>query len=113
MKTMGYLLAVSAALLLASCATTFRPWKLSEVQEGMERAQVLRILGEPDLAVMKDGAEYLRYTYREDYNLPVVPHEADASRAMQDLDVGRNFKEYTYEVMLIDGKVLNYKELGN
>jgi len=104
-----------ALVLLAGCATTFRPWKLSEVEEGMDRAHVVGILGEPDSAEMKDGAEFLYYSYREDYN----PTSSDGinirsdgpDQKLRDQQVKNSLKEYHYSVKLVNGKVQNYKEL--
>lgn len=112
MKTMRYFLALSFVVFITSCSTTFRPWKLSEVQEGMDRTQVIKILGEPDSTMTKDGAEHLRYAYREEYNPSLSPDsviaaDADNTLLQQNMDI----KEYTYEVILVDGKVINYKEI--
>ena len=63
---MKWVSASAAVLLLAGCATTFKPWKLSDVEEGMDRGQVVSILGAPDRTETKDGTEYLYYTYSED-----------------------------------------------
>lgn len=104
--------AVLALLILAGCATTFKPWSLSKVQEGMEREQVTRILGEPDYTVNKDGAEYLYYTYRED--LPPVSDvslETNEGIERRAKAFDRTLKDYKYEVMMVDGKMVNYKEL--
>ena len=111
MKTISILAAALVLALVAGCATTFKPWKLSEVQEGMPREELVEILGEPDHTVTKNGAEYLYYTYREE-----LPPVSDASletrenidRRVAELD--RTMKEYKYEVMLVDGSVVNYKE---
>ncbi len=105
---------VVALVLLAGCATTFRPWKLSEVEEGMDRAQVVYILGEPDFVETKDGAELLHYSYREDYNPPPADDSIqarDTSRRLQNQQIKQGLKEYRYAVKLVDGKVQNYKEL--
>ena len=114
MKTVTYLPGLVAALLLAGCATTFRPWNLSAVHEGMERSEVIQILGEPDYVEMKDGAEHLHYSYEEDYNpsSATVPfYETDTERAFEDLNTLRAFQRYEYEVILVDDQVINYKEL--
>lgn len=109
---MRYVFVLSSLVLITSCATTFRPWKLSEVQEGMNRSQVITILGEPDLSFATNGTEHLQYTYREDYNPSMDPMtEFDAERALSDLEKRQAFKEYSYEVILVDGKVINYKEI--
>jgi hypothetical protein len=116
MKLMKHTAAVVALVLLAGCATTFRPWKLSEVEEGMDRAQVVHILGEPDFVETKDGAELLHYSYREDYNPPLTidAHAPDAAnRGLQNQQIQQGLKQYKYAVKLVDGKVQDYKELAD
>jgi outer membrane protein assembly factor BamE (lipoprotein component of BamABCDE complex) len=112
MKTMRTLPAALALLILAGCATTFKPWNLSNVREGMEREQVTQLLGEPDYTIDKDGAEYLYYSFREEM-APAGEAALDTSeqieRRADALD--RTLKEHKYEVMLVDGKLVNYKEL--
>jgi len=111
---MKYILSVIALGLLFGCSTTFRPWKLSEVQEGMDRAQVIKILGEPNSVETKDGAEILLYTYSEDYNPPLSSNAVqsqDAVQKIQDQRIKNSLKEYKYSVKLVDGKVLSYKEI--
>jgi len=114
MKTMKCITVGVALVLLVGCATTFRPWKLSEVEEGMDRAQVVGILGEPDSVEMKDGAEFLHYTYTEDYNpapANIDIQATDTTRALREQQFKRSLKEYKYAVKLVDGKVLDYKDL--
>ncbi len=114
MKPVKHIALVVALVLLVGCATTFRPWKLSEVEEGMARAQVVDVLGEPDSVEMKDGAEFLYYSYNEDYNPPLSAGTGNSDSPDQqarDSHVKRSFKEYKYAVKLVDGKVQNYKEL--
>lgn len=114
MKTIRYFLALAAVAAIAGCATTFRPWLLSEVHEGMSKEQVVKVLGEPDFVEMKDGTEHLHYTYREDYNPSLsadTSYEADATRELRAMEVKRSMEEYHYVVIFADGKVVNYKEL--
>lgn len=114
MKPIKHIAVVVALILLAGCATTFRPWKLSEVQEGMDREQVVDLLGDPDSVETKDGAEYLYYSYSEDYNPPLSsdnPVEYENDRVLREYNLRRSLKEYKYAVKLVDGKVQNYKEL--
>ncbi len=114
MKTMRSLTWTIALLLLAGCATTFRPWLLSEVHEGMDRAEVVKILGEPDSVLVKDGTEQLFYSYQEDFN-PVATGSTSYENSLmgdqQRQEALRTFKEYRYVVILSEGKVLNYKQL--
>jgi len=117
MKTLSYFLVLGAALVLAGCATTFRPWNLSEVSEGMSRDQVIQLLGEPDYVFIKDGAEYLRYTYQEDYSPSSVSddlaYESAIGHKTQSMQVQRAMQILTYDVILVESRVLNYKEVTN
>lgn len=114
MKTMRYFLACVVILLVAGCSTTFRPWSLSEIKEGMDRDQVVRILGNPDSTEFKNGGEHLHYLYQEDRSSAPdsVPfYDQNSELAFRDLNNRRIFKQYEYVVILVDGKVINYKEL--
>lgn len=115
MKPLNYISFAAVLVLLVGCATTFRPWKLSEVQEGMDKSQVVKILGEPDSVEMKEGAEFLHYAYSEDYNptpasADIQPSDAVAL-SLRDQEIKKSFKEYRYVVKLVDGKVQTYKEI--
>lgn len=114
MKTINQILFVVAFILLTvGCATTFRPWKLSEVKEGMNMTQVVKLLGEPDSTKIQDGAELLHYSYSEEYNptpASANTRDSDMSREIREQQFKNSLKEYTYVVTLVDGKVLNYKE---
>jgi outer membrane protein assembly factor BamE (lipoprotein component of BamABCDE complex) len=114
MKAIKYVSFVTLLTLLVGCATTFRPWKLTEIQEGMDRAQVTEILGEPDSIEVKEGSEFLYYSYRENNNIAPADSDFrayDADRAMRDLQIQSSFKEYQYVVKMAEGKVQTYKEL--
>jgi len=115
MKVIKHTAVVVALAFLAGCATTFRPWKLSEVEEGMNRAQVVHILGAPDSAETKNGAEFLYYSYSEDYNPPLSGNMGGSinspDQQLRDDQIKRSFKQYKYSVKLVDGKVQDYKEL--
>jgi outer membrane protein assembly factor BamE (lipoprotein component of BamABCDE complex) len=115
MKIMRTVLAVTvASLLLAGCATTFKPWQLSEVQEGMDRDQVVKILGEPDYTVNKDGSEYLYYSYEEEPPVNAAPSiEGQDNIERRAEELSRVFNEIKYEIVMVDGKLINYKELQN
>lgn len=76
MKSIKLLATVTVLSLLAGCATTFRPWLLSDVHEGMDKVQVVQLLGTPDSTETKNGAEYLHYSFREDLTLPFPTPEA-------------------------------------
>ena len=114
MKPMKYAVWVVALVFLAGCATTFRPWSLSEVEAGMSRDQVIHILGEPDFTDTDHGVEVLHYTYMENYNPPLSDdsiHANTTSRRQWDRQMEQGFKEYRYAVKLIDGKVQSYREV--
>lgn len=113
-SSVAKLLSASAAvLLLAGCATTFRPWKLSDIQEGMEREQVVKILGEPDRTETQDGTEYLYYTYQESMSaVGDLSTETTTAELDKRIRATTNVTEsYTYEVMIVNGKLVNYKEM--
>lgn len=115
---MRYFLVLGAALLLTGCSTTFRPWNLSEVKEGMDREQVIQILGEPDYVFTKDGAEHLRYSYQEDYSPSSASssdlvYDSSIDHQMQAMRVERSMQVLKYDVLIVDGKVLNYKDATN
>jgi len=118
MKAIKHITVGVALLLLAGCATTFRPWKLSEVKEGMDRKQVVAVLGEPDSVEMKDGMEIMHYSYSEDYNPPPASGLGNQpidspERQMQDQQIKRSVQEHKYIVKLVGGKVQDYKELSD
>ncbi len=106
------ILAAGLVLLAAGCSTAFKPWKLSEVQEGMSRAQVVSLLGEPDYTVNKDGAEYLYYTYAEEPREAVYGGSLDDEIERKAKALERSFEVTKYEVVIVDGKLINYKEIG-
>ena len=113
MKTMKTVLAAAAvSLLIVGCATTFKPWQLSEVKEGMSEEQVVKILGEPDYTESKDGAKYLYYSYMED----LMPASSATFNSQEAIDrwaeeLDRTLDEIKYKVVLVDDKLINYKEL--
>jgi hypothetical protein len=114
MKPMKYTALAMMLVLLAGCATTFRPWKLSDIDEGMSREQVVQVLGEPDSVETENGAELLHYSYSENYNPPLAADTVqgrNASRGLEDKRIKQGLKEHRYTVKLVDGKVQNYEEL--
>ncbi|MDF7808915.1 outer membrane protein assembly factor BamE [Pontiellaceae bacterium B12219] len=115
MKKIRTVLAITvASLMVAGCATTFKPWKLSDVQEGMERDQVVKILGNPDYTETKNGAEYLYYSFTEDLIPPSsISYDDPEALERRIKELNRTLDEHKYEVVLIDGKMVNYKELKN
>lgn len=78
----------------------------------MDREQVVKILGEPDYTVEKDGAEYLYYTYQEEL-APATDVSLDTAEGIDRRVEGftRTLEDEKYEVVIVDGKLLNYKEL--
>lgn len=112
MKTMRITAVLAVASLLFGCATTFKPWKLSEVKEGMDRAEVIAVLGEPDSAETRDGGEYLYYSFQEELApAPEVSLETPEGIDRRVEEFNRVLEETRYEVVLVDGKLINYKQL--
>ncbi|QBG48868.1 outer membrane protein assembly factor BamE [Verrucomicrobia bacterium S94] len=111
MKTMRSVLVAGVVVLLAGCATSFKPWKLSDVREGMTREEVESVLGRPDAEESRNGAEYLYYTYEEEARGAEIydPVNQDMKRKAEVLT--RILSESRYEVVLVDGKLINYKEI--
>ena len=114
MKRTGFISFMLALLALVGCTTPFRPWSLSELREGMDREQVVAILGEPDAVEQQADTLYLHYTYNENYS----PSTAGVNTAFVDLDptlqefeAQQNLQVYHYTVKLVDGKMQAYKEL--
>jgi len=94
--------------LLVGCATTFRPWEFSKVEEGMDRAQVEKILGDPSRVESKDGAEFLYYSYYQDYDPSPVSGSSGGIQANQ---AKRSMQTQNYVVKMVGGKVQSTKEL--
>jgi outer membrane protein assembly factor BamE (lipoprotein component of BamABCDE complex) len=114
MKSLKQSVVLVGLMLVAGCATTFRPWNLAEVKEGMDRAEVVAILGEPDSVESKDGAEWLYYSYSEDLNLPLSDDSLkayEANRELRQRQISRSLRVYRYSVKLVDGTVQTYTEL--
>lgn len=101
--------------LLAGCSATFRPWRLSELESGMDRDQVIRLLGEPDFSEITERSEWLYYTYRSDYNPPPATDDMRASEVSRRLEFGQQASRGTetsrYVVRLEDGKMTEYREV--
>ena len=112
MKIIKTVLATAViSLLVTGCATSFKPWQLSEVQEGMNKEQVVEILGEPDYTVKKDEAEYLYYSYLEEPTPASSTLDTTDAIDRRAKELSRILKESKYEVVLVDAKLINYKEL--
>lgn len=114
MKPIKYTVFTVALICLMGCTTAFRPWLLSDVKEGMDREQVVSILGSPDSSEIKDGAEYLYYTYAQGYNPSFSNSSIEEDIAfskMRDNEIKESFAEYKYAVKLVDGKLQGYKEI--
>ena len=105
MKTTKYI-SLALIALLVGCATTFRPWEFAEVKEGMGRAQVVKIIGEPDRVESKGGSEILYYSYHEAYD----PTSDDG---IQKAQVKRSMKTRNYEIKMMDGKVQTAEEVAS
>lgn len=114
MKTIKLALTAASLIFLAGCATTFRPWSLSEIEDGMGKEDVVKILGEPDYTETKNGVEYLYYTYEEEPRTGAeFDFNTEVGRENRARDLKQSFKVYTYQVKLDDGKVIGYEEVQN
>ena len=115
MKTKNLLFLGVVSLLLMGCATTFRPWKLSEIQENMTKDQVVSVLGNPDSVVVTNGMEYLYYTYSTDYNpasgSDVSMDVTNPEMRWQAYQIKQSTKKERYVIKMVDGKVLSYEEI--
>ena len=83
---------LSTVLLLAGCATAY---KISGVQLGMTKDDVIRVMGKPTSVSAQGGSEYLNYALSETDN-----------------DAGRGWTK-PYYVRLINGKVESYGRSGD
>lgn len=102
------------SLLIVGCASTsFKPWQLSDVKEGMDKNQVVKILGEPDSIVNTNNAEYLYYSYREEMSPASGTLDTQDAIDRRADELSRTLTESKFEVVLVDGKMINYKELKN
>lgn len=103
----------TALLLLAGCAsTTFKPWKMEEIQVGMPKEQVTEILGTPDYTINKDGAEFYYYTYQPDVApMPDGALDNDAVMERRVEEVSNAMDGEKYEIKIVDGKVADSKKL--
>lgn len=104
MKIMKQILYIALFSLLVGCATIFRPWKFSEVKAGMDRAQVGGIIGEPDYVESRNGAEFLYYSYSQDY-------DPFSGKAVWEHSAKQSLEKRNYVVKLVGGKVQYAKEL--
>ena len=114
MKPIKYIVCIVVLAFLAGCTTAFRPWLLSDVKEGMDRQEVIAILGTPDSSEIQGEAEYLYYSYAEGYNPSFSDHSIEDDQAfkkMRDKEFEQSLSEYKYVVTLIDDKMQGYKEV--
>lgn len=112
MKTIKTILVAGiTSLLIAGCATSFKPWKLSDVEEGMDRDQVIKILGEPDYVVETNSSETLYYTYRAEMTpaSSTLDSQEDIDRRVKELT--GTLTESKYEVVMFADKMISYKEV--
>ena len=108
MKTINYLALVVVAGFLFGCATTFYPQELSKLKPGMNRENIVLLLGEPDSSKKTTtGGEVLVYTYREDY---VHDSNDDSFSSLRKKQFEKSLKTDTYIVNLVDGKMVDYKK---
>lgn len=106
MKTKSYISALALLALLVGCTTTIRPYTFEQVTVGMDKAQVEKLIGEPDRVESKDGAEFLYYSYHEDY-------DPGSSGGIQAQQAKRSMKTNNYVIKLVDGKVETTEEMAS
>ena len=108
-NTLGHVL--SLLLLFTGCSTTFKPWTLSQLSPGMTTEQVTQKLGAPHHISQKDGSVIYHYTYTEPIPLQneIVMQREDSVLPMR-TEPHVEINTYHYEVVLVDGKLMNYKE---
>lgn len=90
----SYLLTALAAvsLVLSGCVASSK--KLAEVSPGMNKDEVVKILGQPKSVSLRDGSEFMRYQLSGRYTHPLAPTDARFADG--------------YTVQLVDGKVVAY-----
>jgi hypothetical protein len=74
--------------------------------------QVEQQLGQPDRISQKDNTVMYHYSYTEPIPLQqehIIPQD-DYSRLPRPDEPRLEIKTYTYEVLFVDGKLMNYKE---
>ncbi len=103
MKIINYISFIALFALLVGCATTIRPYTFEQVSEGMDQAQVENLIGKPDRVESKDGAEFLHYSYHEDY-------DPGSNSGIQTQQAKRSMKTRNYVIKMVDGKVETAKE---
>ena len=105
MKTKSYISAIALLTLLVGCTTTIRPYTFEQVAVGMDKDQVENLIGEPDRTESKDGAEFLYYSYNEDY-------DPASGGGIQDQRAKRSMKTRNYVIKLVDGRVETTEEVA-
>lgn len=107
MKTVNYISFIALFTLLVGCATTIRPYTFEQVTEGMDQAQVENLIGKPDRVESKDGAEFLHYSYHEDYD------PTGLNGGIQTQQAKRSMKTRNYVIKMVDGKVETAEEAAS
>lgn len=112
MKTASLFPAAVIILLISGCATAFRPWQLHEMNENMTGAQVLQILGEPDSRITASGTNYLYYSYTENLS-DAFDSRIDGDFSRQADRFSSSFREYMYEVWLVNDRLAGYRRIAD
>tara|TARA_A200000113_G_scaffold209171_2_gene208032 strand:- start:96 stop:440 length:345 start_codon:yes stop_codon:yes gene_type:complete len=112
MKTAAIATTLSVLLFITGCSITFKPWVLSNLTSGMTVDQVERQLGQPDRISHKDDTVIYHYTYTEPIALQQenIIRQDDYTVLPRRDEPRLEIKTYTYEVLFVDGKLMNYKE---
>lgn len=106
MKTINYISIIALLALLVGCATTIRPYTFEQVTVGMDKAQVAKLIGEPDRVESKAGEELLYYSYHEGY-------DPGSNSGIQAQQAKRSMKTHNYVIRLVDGKVKTAEEVAS
>ena len=82
------------------------------MQENLTGAQVIQTLGEPQSRISVSGTNYFYYSYTENLS-DVFDSRADSDLSRQADLFSRSFKEYTYEVWLVNDRFAGYRRLSD
>jgi len=80
------------------------------MQENMTGAQVIGILGEPQSSINTSGTNYLFYSYTENLSDGFDARD-DGDFSRQADRFNRSFREYMYEVWLVNDRLAGYRRI--
>jgi outer membrane protein assembly factor BamE (lipoprotein component of BamABCDE complex) len=114
MKMIKHLPVIVTLMIMAGCATTFKPVSLQEVTPGMTQEQVVALLGDPNTTSREGESVTLHYDYIEgiDQNTFDSTIEGDhASSKRMERNLERQTRVQRFEVHLLDGKVVSHHQV--